>query len=85
MTVRGSTWTETVPAGRHHSDRSMSYFMTGGPGKEHRTNKPPLTRRVWEKSKGYTMCLTTSQNPFHWPPSWLTNVCTTRKDSESEG
>ena len=59
--------------------------MTGGPGKEHRTNKPPLGGRVQEKSKGDTMCLTTSQNPFHWHPSWLTNACTTRKDSESEG
>ena len=57
-----------------------SYFITGGPGKEHRTNKPPPTRRVWERSKGDT----TSQNPSCWNPSWLSNVCTTRKDPESE-
>ena len=28
--------------------------MTGGPGKEYRTNKPPPTRRLWERSKGDT-------------------------------
>jgi len=28
--------------------------MTGGPGKEHETNKPPPTGRVWERSKGDT-------------------------------
>ena len=31
------------------------------------------------------MCLTTSQNPSCWHPSWLNKACTTRKDSESEG
>ena len=25
-----------------------------------------------------------SQNPFHWNPSWLSSVCATRKDPESE-
>ena len=58
--------------------------MTGGPRKEHGTNKPPPTRRVWERSKGDTTCLTTSQNPSLWYPSWLNKACTTRKDSESE-
>ena len=58
--------------------------MTGGPGKEHGTNKPPPTRRVQERSKGDTICLTTSQNPPLWHPSWLNKACTTRKDSESE-
>ena len=62
----------------------MSCFMTGGPGKEQGTNKPPPTGRVQERSKGDTTCLTTSQNPSHWHPSWLSKVCTTRKDSESE-
>ena len=46
----------------------MSCFMTGGPGKEHRTNKPPPTRRVQERSKGDTTCPTTSQNPSLWHP-----------------
>ena len=58
--------------------------MTGGPGKEHRTNMPPPTWRVRERSKGDTTCPTTSQNPSLWHPSWLNKVCTTRKDSESE-
>ena len=30
----------------------MSCFRTGGPGKEHGTNKPPPTGRVLERSKG---------------------------------
>ena len=58
--------------------------MTGGPGKEHGTNKPPPTGRVRERSKGDTTCLTISQNPSLWHPSWLNKACTTRKDSESE-
>ena len=62
----------------------MSCFTTGGPGKEHGTNKPSPTRRVRERSKGDTMCPTTSQNPSHGHPSWLSDACTTRKDSESE-
>ena len=62
----------------------ISYFTTEGPGKEHRTNKPPPTGRVWERSKGDTMCPTTSQNPSCWHPSWLSNECATLKDSESE-
>ena len=52
-------------------------------GKEHRTNKPPPTGRVQERSKGDTTCLTPSQNPPCWHPSWLSDACTTRKDSES--
>ena len=62
----------------------MSCFMTGGPGKEQGTNKPPPTRRVRKRSKGDTTCPTTSQNPSLWHPSWLNKVCPTRKDSESE-
>ena len=62
----------------------MSCFTTGGPGKEHRANKPPPTERVQERSKGDTTCPTTSQNPSCWHPSWLNKACTTRKDSESE-
>ena len=57
--------------------------MTGGPGKEHETNKPPPTGRVQERSEGDITCLTTSQNPL-WHPSWQNKACTTRKDSESE-
>ena len=60
----------------------MSCFTTGGPGKEHRTNKPPPTGRVRERSKGDTTCPTTFQRPFCWHPSWLNKAHTTRKDSE---
>ena len=35
----------------------------------------------WERSKGDTTC-PTSQNPSLWHPSWLNQVCTTRKVSE---
>ena len=64
----------------------MSYFTTGGPEKEHGTNKPPPTGRVQETSKGDARCPSTSQNPPLWHPSWLSNACTTtRKDPESEG
>ena len=62
----------------------MHCFMTGGPDKEHGTNKPPPNWRIWERSKGDTTCPTTSQNPSRWHPSWLNKVCPTRKDSESE-
>ena len=58
--------------------------MTGGPGKEQGTNKPPPTRRVRERSKGDTTYPTMSQNPSLWHPSWLNKACTTKKDSESE-
>ena len=60
----------------------MSCFTTRGSCKEHRTNKPPPTRRVQKRSKGDTACLSTSQNPSHWHPSLLSDTCSTRKDSE---
>ena len=62
----------------------MRWFTTGGPAKEHGTNKPPPTGRIRERLKGDTTCPTTSQNPSLWHPSWLNKACTTRKDSESE-
>ena len=84
-TVRGSTLTEThPPCPGTVVTICVSYSITGGPGKEHRTNKSSLTRRVQERSKGDSMCPTTSQNPSRWHPSWLSNLCTTRKNSESE-
>ena len=49
----------------------MRCFTTGGPGKEHRTNKPPPTWRVEKRSKSDTTSPTTSQNPSRWHPSWL--------------
>ena len=30
--------------------------MTGGPGKEHGTNKTPSNRRIWKRSKGDRRC-----------------------------
>ena len=64
----------------------MSYFTTGGPGKEYGTNKPPPTWRIQGRSKGDTgpYVLPTSQNPSRWNPSWLSDECATRKDPESE-
>ena len=83
--VRGSTQTETRPPWPETIVTiCMSCFMTGGPGKEQGTNKPPPTRRVPERSKGDNTCPTTSQNLSLWHPSWLNKVCTSRKDSESE-
>ena len=61
----------------------MSYFRTGGPDKEHRTNLSPPTRRAQERSKGDATCPTTSQSPPQWHPFWLSNACTTRKFPES--
>ena len=62
---------------------TMSCFVTEIPGKEHGTHKPPLTGRVRERTKGDTMCPITFHNPSRWHPSWLSNACATRKDSES--
>ena len=62
----------------------MSYFVTGSLGREHRSNKPAPTQRVWERANEDAMCPTPSQNPSHWNPSLLSNMCTTRKDPESE-
>ena len=58
--------------------------MTGDPGKEYGTNKPPPTGRVWERSKGDTACPSTSQNPSRKHPPWLGDACAIRKDSELE-
>ena len=62
----------------------MSCFTTGGPDKEHGTNKPPPIGRVQERAKVDIPCPTTSQNPSCWHQSWLNKACTIRKDSESE-
>ena len=85
--VRGSTLTKTAHYGAWPGTIvtiCMSCFMTGDPAKELGTNKPPPTGRVQERSRGDTICPTTSQNPSLWHPSWLNKACTTRKYSESE-
>ena len=61
----------------------VSYFTTGGPTKEHGTNKPSPTRRVQERLKGGTTCPTTSQKT-RWHSSWLNNVRATKMNPESE-
>ena len=53
--------------------------MTGGLDKEHGTNKPPPTGRVRERLEGDATCLTFSQNPSHWYPSWLSNACSIKE------
>ena len=58
--------------------------MTGVLGQEHGTNKPPPTGRFCERLKGDATCPTFSPNPSHWYPSWLSNACSIKKDSESE-
>ncbi|CAI9180096.1 unnamed protein product [Rangifer tarandus platyrhynchus] len=60
------------------------HFMTEGPSKECRANKPPRSRRVWESSDGDTTCPTTLLDRSCWYPLWLINVCTPRKDPELE-
>ena len=77
-------WLKPSTLARLHSNHLHGCFMTGGPAKEHGTNKPPPTGRVWESSKGNTIRPTTSQNPSLWHPSWLNKACTTRKDCQSE-
>ena len=66
----------------------MSYLTTGSPGKEGRTNKLPPIGRIQERSKEREdtspYVLPTSQNPSHWNPFWLSNVCATKKETESE-
>ena len=71
-------------ASSNHITICMNCFMTGGPCKEHRTNKPPPTRRAPECSKGDTTCPATSQNPPRWHLPWLSDDCAAKKDSESE-
>ena len=51
---------------------------------EFRKGQKEIPHVLQERSKGDTTCLTTSQNPSLWHPSWLNKACTTRKDSESE-
>ena len=73
-------WLKLPTLATHVVTICMSYFMTGGSTKEQGTNKPPQIIRVRKRSKWDTTCPTISQNP----PSWLSNACATRKDSESE-
>ena len=83
--VRGNTgwnhssWPDTIVT------ICMSYFTTGDPGKEHRTNKTSPTGRIWERSKGdpSPYVLPTSQKSSSLE-SILAVVCAIRKDADSE-
>ena len=66
-------WLKPPTLASHHY---MSCFTTGGPDKDHRTNKPPPTGRVEERSKWDTTCPTTSQNSSFWHSSWLNTALT---------
>lgn len=52
---------ETAHLGHVLRNHCHSYFKTGGPIKEHGTNKP----EEFGEGQGDTTCLTTSQNPSH--------------------
>ena len=80
--VRGTTDWNLLPwSGLTHSGGI-------GPGKEWETKKLPTTGRIGKGQKegrdSSAYVLPTSQNPPHWNPSWLSNVCATRKDLEPE-
>ena len=60
------------------------YFMTGDPGKPHRTNKPPPPEEFWKGQKEMPHVLLTSQNLPRWSSFWLSNAWATQKDPESE-
>ena len=65
----------------------VSYFTTGGPGKEHGTNKPRPTGRVQKRSKGDAMCPTTSQNPkmsYHIHLGWAIHMPPGRTLSQND-
>ena len=61
----------------------MSYFLTGGPGKEHRISLHQ-PEEFGKGQKEIPHVWPPPQNPSLWHPSWLNKACTTRKDSESE-
>ena len=56
MLLFRETVTETTHLAKHQVAICMSYFTTGDPGKEHRTNQPPPTRRIQERSTGERRC-----------------------------
>ena len=81
---RGNTGRNRPPWQGTTVTTCMSYFMTGGLGKEQGLNKSLPTERIQERSKGYTTCSTISQNPPCRNPSWLSNALDARKDPESK-
>ena len=57
----------------------VSYFTTRGLGKEHRTNKPLPTGRIWERSKGDATCPTNLPESFS-VESILAEQCLLRQE-----
>ena len=57
MTLIGENTDRNCPP-RHQVTICMSYFITGGPGKEHRPNKPLPRERIQKRSKGQSVCPT---------------------------
>ena len=90
MKLFGEPLTETTCPGQapQEPDTHMSYLTAGDLGKECGTNKLPPTGRILERSKRerrlQPTCPTNLPESFYWNPSWLSNPCATRKDSESE-
>ena len=62
----------------------MSYFITGGPGKEHGTNKPSPIRRVGKGQKEMPHVLPPPRILLPGMHLGLSNACTIRKDSKPE-
>ena len=62
----------------------MSYFITGGPGKERGTTKPSPIRSVGKGQKEMPRVLPPPRILLPGMHLGLSSVCTIRKDSESE-
>ena len=61
--VRGNTdWNLSTPV-RHHSNYLHESSYNRRSGKEHGTNKPPPTGRIWERSKWDATCPTNFPEP----------------------
>ena len=63
--IRGATDKSCLPGLDTTLTTCMSYLTTGGPGKNHGTDKLPTHQKNLGKVKGDATCLTTSQNPSH--------------------
>ena len=81
ITLEEAHWLKPPTLARHHTTICMSYFMTGGPGKEQGTSKLPPTQESSGKVKRRR------HMSDHLPESFWASIlaeqgCTTRKDSE---
>ena len=62
----------------------MSCFMTGDPDMNTELISHHQLEEFGKGRKETPGCPSTSQNPSRWHPSWLSDACATRKDSELE-